>query len=105
MPHALDTRDRKLLIGAGALLTILIVATTYLSPKQRSASSIYPSSYSGDWHGAKGPYLLLQNLHYHVERWEQSPTELSGNPRSEVLVLAGPTQTPSPEEKSAIFEF
>jgi hypothetical protein len=105
MPHALDTRDRKLLIAAGVLLLFLIVATTYLSPKQRSSSSAYPSSYSGDWGGAKGPYLLLQNLHYHVERWEQSPTELSGNPLNEVLILAGPTQTPSPEEKSAIFDF
>jgi hypothetical protein len=105
MPHALDRGDRKLLIGAGVLLAILIVATTYLSPKERSAASAYPSSYSGDWDGAKGPYLLLQNLHYHVERWEESPTEISGTPGNEVLILAGPTQTPTPEDKSAIFEF
>ena len=105
MPYALDRGDRKLLIGAGVLLAILIVATTYLSPKERSAASAYPSSYSGDWDGAKGPYLLLQNLHYHVERWEESPTEFSGTPSNEVLILAGPTQTPTPEDKSAIFEF
>ncbi len=105
MPHALDRGDRKLLIGAGVLLAILIVATTYLSPKERSAASAYPSSYSGDWDGAKGPYVLLQNLHYHVERWEESPTELKGTPRNEVWILAGPTQTPTPEDKSAIFEF
>ena len=105
MPHALDSGDRKLLIGAGIMLAILIVASAYLSPQQGSAASAYPSSYSGDGDGAKGPYLLLQNLHYNVERWEQSPTELSGNPGNEVLILAGPTQTPSPEEKSAIFDF
>jgi hypothetical protein len=105
MPHGLDRGDRKLLIGAGVLLAILIVATAYLSPKERSTASAYPSSYSGDWDGAKGPYLLLQNLHYHVERWEESPTEISGTPSDEVLILAGPTQTPTPEEKSAIFEF
>jgi hypothetical protein len=105
MPHALDRGDRKLLIGAGVLLAILIVATAYLSPKERSAASAYPSSYSGDWDGAKGPYVLLQNLHYHVERWEESPTELSGTPSNEVLILAGPTQTPTAEDKSAIFEF
>jgi hypothetical protein len=105
MPHALDRGDRKLLIGAGVLLAILIVATTYLSPKERSAASAYPSSYSGDWDGAKGPYVLLQNLHYHVERWEESPTEISGTPSNEVLILAGPTQTPTAEDKSAIFEF
>ena len=105
MPHALDRGDRKLLIGAGVLLAILIVASTYLSPKERSTASAYPSSYSGDWDGAKGPYLLLQNLHYHVARWEESPTEISGTPSNAVLILAGPTQTPTAEDKSAIFEF
>jgi hypothetical protein len=105
MPQALDSGDRKLLIGAGCMLAILIVASAYLAPKQGSAASAYPSSYSGDGDGAKGPYLLLQNLHYNVERWEQSPTELNTNPGNEVLILAGPTETPSPEEKSAIFDF
>jgi hypothetical protein len=105
MPHALDTGDRKLLIGAGVLLTILIVASTYLSPKQSAGRSAYPSSYSAEWDGAKAPYLLLQNLHYHVERWEQSPTEMAGTPSREILILAGPIQTPSEEEKAAIVEF
>lgn len=105
MPNALDAGDRKLLIGAGVLLAILLVASTYLSPKQNSGRSAYPSSYSAQWDGAKAPYVLLQNLHYHVERWEQSPTEFAGTPSSEVLILAGPTQSASDEEKSAIVEF
>jgi hypothetical protein len=105
MPDALDTGDRKLLIGAGVVLTVLIVASTYLSPKQSAGRSAYPSSYSAEWDGAKAPYLLLQNLHYHVERWEQSPTEMAGTPSNEVLILAGPTQTPSEEEKAALVEF
>jgi hypothetical protein len=105
MPHALDAGDRKLLMGAGALLAILIVASAYLSPNPATTRSAYPSSYSADWGGAKGAYLLLQNLHYHVERWEQPPTERSGAPRKEVWIFAGPTQRPSPEEKSAILEF
>jgi hypothetical protein len=105
MPHTLETGDRKLLIGAGVLLAILLVASAYLSPKQNAGRSSYPSSYSAAWDGAKGPYLLLQNLHYHVERWEASPAELSDAPGSKVLILAEPTQTPSEEEKSAIFEF
>jgi len=102
MPSSLDAGDRKLLIGAGVLLAILLVASTYLSPKQNSGRSAYPSSYSAQWDGAKAPYLLLQNLHYHVERWEQSPTEFAGTPSNEVLILAGPTQSASDEEKSAI---
>src|ERR1700724_3006423 len=102
MPNTLDAGDRELLIGAGALLAILLVASAYLSPKQNSRRSVYPSSYSPQWDGAKAPYLLLQNLHYHVERWEQSPTEMAGTPSNEVLILAGPTQTPSEEEKAAL---
>jgi hypothetical protein len=105
MPHTLDTGDRKLLIGAGVLLSILIVASAYLSPTQNTGRSSYPSSYSSERDGAKAPYLLLQQLHYHVERCEESPTELRGTPAREVLILAGPTQASSPEEKSAIFEF
>jgi hypothetical protein len=105
MPQTLDTSDRKLLIGAGVLLAILLVASAYLSPKQNAGRSAYPSSYSTAWDGAKAPYLLLQNLHYHVERWEASPTELSNDPGSKVLILAGPTKTPSEEEKAAISEF
>jgi hypothetical protein len=105
MPHALDTGDRKLLIGAGALLVILVVASAYLSPKQSAGRSAYPSSYSAEWDGAKASYLLLQRLHYRVERSEKSPTEFGGTPSSQVLVLAGPTQAASAEEKSAIFEF
>jgi Domain of unknown function (DUF4350) len=105
MPHALDISDRKLLIGVGVLLAILLVASAYLSPKQSAGRSAYPSSYSAARDGAKAPYLLLQNLHYHVERWEASPTELSDAPGSKVLILAGPTQTPSEEEKAAISEF
>jgi hypothetical protein len=105
MPHALDSGDRKLLIGASVLLVILMVASAYLSPKQNSGRSSYPSSYATDWGGAKAPYLLLQDLHYRVERWEQSPTEIGGTSRDEVLILAGPTQAPSDDERSAIFDF
>jgi hypothetical protein len=105
MPHALDSGDRKLLIGASVLLVILMVASAYLSPQQNSGRSSYPSSYATDWGGAKAPYLLLQDLHYRVERWEQSPTEIGGTSRDEVLILAGPTQAPSDDERSAIFDF
>jgi hypothetical protein len=109
MPHTLDTGDRKLLIGAGVMLSILLVASAYLSPKQSAGRPAYPSSYSAEWGGAKAPYLLLQKLHYRVERWEQSPIELTGasdhEPGTQVLVLAGPTKAPSEEDKSAIFAF
>jgi len=105
MPHALDSGDRKLLIGAGVLLAVLLVASTFLSPKRSVGNSSYPSSYSADWDDAKGAYLLLQDLGYQVERWEQSPTEISGDSKTQVLILAEPLQPPTTEEKSAIAEF
>ena len=105
MPHALDSGDRKLLIGAGILLAILVLVSTFFTPKEMtSGRSPYPSSYSAKWDGAKGAYLLLKDLGYDVERWEKSPTELD-NDEHDVLILAEPMQAPSPEEKSAIAEF
>ena len=105
MPHALDSGDRKLLIGAGVLLAVLLVASTFLTPKRSTGNTSFPSSYSADWDDAKGAYLLLQDLGYQVARWEQSPTEIAGDAKTQVLILAEPLQPPTTEEKSAIAEF
>src|SRR5882724_12026380 len=107
MPNAFDAGDRKLLIGAGVLLAILLVASTYLSPKENTGRSAYPSSYSAQWAGAQAPYLLLQNLHYHVERWEppslrrmtKSPPSLNSCDKggaSSPAARAPPTFCPTP---------
>jgi Domain of unknown function (DUF4350) len=105
MPNTLDTGDRKLLIGAGVLLVVLVISAALISPRRSEGMSAYPSSYSTNWEGAKGAYLLLQDLGYGVSRWEESPTELKGDPSKQVLILAEPVQAPSPEEKQAIREF
>jgi len=105
MPHTLDAGDRKLLTAAGLLLVVLVISAALLSPRRSEGMSAYPSSYSANWDGAKAAYLLLQDLGYRVSRWEQSPTELKGEASTQVLILAEPLQTPSPEEKQAIREF
>jgi Domain of unknown function (DUF4350) len=106
MPQALDAGDRELLIGAGAVLAVLLVATTLLSPRGAgSGSSSYPSSYSAEWDGAKGAYLLLQDLGYNLVRWEQSPLEINGDAKTQMLILAQPVQTPTAEEKLAVAQF
>jgi Domain of unknown function (DUF4350) len=105
MPHTLDTGDRKLLIVAGVLLVVLVVSSAMLSPRRSEGMSMYPSSYSTNWDGAKAAYLLLQESGYQVSRWEESPTELKGEPSAQVLIFAEPLQMPSPEEKQAIREF
>jgi Domain of unknown function (DUF4350) len=105
MPHGLDSGDRKLLIVAGVLLVSLVVASALLSPVETGrGSSPFPSSYSAKWDGAKGSFLLLKDLGYNVERWEQSPLEL-GDEESDVLILASPIQPATSEEKTAVADF
>jgi hypothetical protein len=105
MPSTLDAGDRKLLVGAGVLLVVLVIGAALLSPRRSEGMSAYPSSYSSSWDGAKAAYLLLQDLGYRLSRWDESPVEIKGDASKQVLILAEPLQTPSPEEKQAIREF
>jgi hypothetical protein len=105
MPSALNSGDRKLLIGAGCVLVLLLVASTALSPAQNGGTSSYPSSYSTSWDGAKGAFLLLQDLGYRVQRWEKSPSDIDAETPNQVLILAEPVQGATGGEKSAIREF
>jgi len=109
MPHALDTGDRKLLIGAGILFAVFLVLGAFFAPKDSGGGrSSFPSTYSAKWDGAKGAYSILKEMGYDVERWEQSPVELDEDDEdggNQVLILAQPLQPPSSEEKSAIATF
>jgi Domain of unknown function (DUF4350) len=96
----IDKSDRRLLLWAAGVLLPLIVALAFLS--QEEEESFTPSSYSAQSRGAKAAFLLLQDLGYKVERWEQTPADL---PANSVLVLAGPFRPPSPEEKNALQKF
>jgi hypothetical protein len=105
MPQTLDHADRNLLIGAGVLLLALVIASALLSPQKIAGGAGYPSTYSPSWDDAKAAYLLLQDLGYQVERWEQPPMEIGGEPDKEVLILADPVQPPTSDEQSAIRDF
>lgn len=105
MPQALDRGDRKLLIVAGILLVILVVAASLVSPPKTSSEFSLPSTYSPDWTGAEAAFLLLQDMKYNVQRWEKSPVEMTGDPSHTVLVLADPVQTPTEDERAAIASF
>lgn len=105
MPTKLDRTDRSILIGAAVLVLILAIATSLLTPSRRSGRTGFPSTYSTTWDGAKAAYLLLQDLGYDVRRWDQSPTELKGEPAKQVLILANPLQPPSSEEAAALHRF
>ena len=76
MPAFLDAGDRRLLIGAGVAMVVLLALTFALAPAPAQQSIGYPSSYSPEWAGAKAAFLLLNELGYHAERWERPPEEL-----------------------------
>jgi Domain of unknown function (DUF4350) len=105
MSAGLDRTDRTILIGAGVLVVVLAIATALLTPSRRAGRTGYPSSYSTTWDGAKAAYLVLQDLGYSIRRWDQSPTELEGEPGRQVLILANPLQPPSSEEATALRHF
>ena len=105
MPAFLDAGDRRLLIGAGVAMVVLLALTFALAPAPAQQSIGYPSSYSPEWAGAKAAFLLLNQLGYHAERWERPPEELPADPRDTVLILAEPSEDASNEERMAIREF
>jgi uncharacterized protein DUF4350 len=99
----IEKSDRRLLMRMGIVLLPLIIALSFLS--QEEEESVVPSTYSAQSRGAKAAFLLLQQIGYKVERWEQSPGKLPDEPAPTVLVLAGPFRPPSPEEKNALQKF
>ena len=105
MPAFLDAGDRRLLIGAGVAMVVLLALTFALAPAPAQQSIGYPSSYSPEWAGAKAAFLLLNQLGYHAERWDRPPEELPADPRGAVLILAEPSEDASNEERMAIREF
>jgi hypothetical protein len=99
----LSTDQQILLIALVAAILLSIVAAVVSTSEQ--AESQVPSSYSSGLGGAKAPYLLLEEMHYRVERWTASPTELASVQEPATLVLAEPSLAASPEEKEALQSF
>lgn len=105
MPAALDSSDRKILIGAGVVLLLLMAAIAFESPAGESQGATIPSTYYSSPGGAGAAYLLLQKLGYNVQRWERAPVELPQDPAGSILILADPSDTPSDEEQRALQSF
>jgi len=105
MPAPIASGDRKILLLAGAILVVLTAGLAFLGGDTEEQGVPIPSTYSAGPGGARAAYLLLQELHYKVSRWEKSPTELSGDPEGTVLILAEPFETPTKEETEALRKF
>lgn len=106
MRSTLDPGDRKLLLIAGTILLLLIVATAVLSPStDETQSQGIPTTYSTARNGAQAAYLLLGDLGYRSERWEKSPLDLPPNAAGKILILAGPNNFPDKREREALLGF
>jgi hypothetical protein len=105
MPSPIAAADRKLLLIGGAVLLALTVGLALLGGDPKEQGTPVPSTYSANPGGARAAYLLLQELHYKVSRWERSPTELSINNGLAVLILADPLEIPTSEDVAALRKF
>lgn len=117
MPAVLDTGDRRLVIGAVAVMFLLVVLTYLIRPAEPQQDIGTPSTYSAEWLGAKAAYLLLQRSGYRVERWDSPPQALPPNPTATsdaaqvtdaagtTLILAEPSDSASSEDRAAISKF
>ncbi len=105
MPALLDSRDLRLLIGAGIVMLLLLGLTYAVSPPAAQQSLGYPSSYATDWAGAKAAFSLLDELGYRVERWQDAPDLLPFTEPGTVLVLAEPFDQGSESDHAALRRF
>jgi Domain of unknown function (DUF4350) len=101
----LNGADRKLLWGAGGAMILMLAATAAFAPPEAEQGEAAPSSYSSASGGALAAYLLLSDLRYPVQRWEEPPGELPDPGRDALLILAEPTQMPSKGESEALRGF
>ena len=105
MPASIDASDRKLLVIGGAILLLLTAGLAFVGIDPQEQGMSIPSTYSSGSGGARAAYLLLQDLHYKVSRWERSPTELPSDADNAVLIVADPQDTPTKEEREALENF
>jgi hypothetical protein len=105
MPSPIAAADRKILLIAGAMLVVLTAGRALLGGDPKEQGTPIPSTYSANPGGARAAYLLLQDQHYKVSRWERSPEELPIDEGDAVLIIAEPIETPTKEEIEALRDF
>jgi hypothetical protein len=105
MPAPIASGDRKILLIGGAVLVLLTAGLAFVGGDTQEQGMSMPSTYSASPGGARAAYLLLQELHYKVSRWERSPTELPIGDAAAVLIIADPLETPTKEEIEALQDF
>ncbi len=92
-------RERKLvLLFAGAVL-LIIAGASLLAPNDDSDKS--PTTYNSGTAGTKAAYLLLGDLGYSAQRWEQPPSALAQvDARDTTVIFAEPFVQPGQLESA-----
>ena len=102
MPSGLSSGDRKVLLIAGVAFVVLVVLGLLLAPNDNEDN--VATTYSTASQGAKAAYLLLQDLRYHVDRWQRPVRELKPDGNT-VLILADPPMVADDKSKETIRQF
>lgn len=97
----LDSADRKILLVALSILLVCLIISVAVNPSAEE-SLPYPSPYSAASGGAKAAYTLLSQIGYRTEHWRKSPSKLMEHGVNTVLVVAVPTQNPTPEDRQEL---
>src|SRR5438270_758517 len=97
----LDSADRKILLIAFSILLVCLIISAAINPAAEDALP-YPSSYSASSGGAKAAYTLLSQNGYEVEHWRKPPAKLEERGMNTVLLVAVPSQNPTPEDRAAL---
>lgn len=100
---SIEVRDRKLLIGCGVSIAILVVAIGFLSPQSKNKEDPTPFSDSTEKHGAKAAFELLTRAGYKVERHYAPLSEIVDRVDAQTtLVIAEPYMQDVVEARTAI---
>lgn len=86
MRASLNRRDKRLLLGCGALVVVLIAVVAVLSPANEDDDPT-PSSDSVAPHGARAAFQLLQQAGYPVQRQEDSLAALEETTAAHTTVI------------------
>jgi len=98
----ISSGDRRILQIAAAAFIALVVLGFMLAPSNTDSETA--STYSTASGGAKAAYLLLQELGYHVERWQKPASELKADSHT-VLVIVDAAVLPDAKQKNAVEKF
>src|SRR5580692_10583316 len=87
--------ERKLVLCFTAAVLLLIGAASLLAPPNDDSDKT-PTTYNSGTAGIKAAYLLLGDLGYSTDRWEQPPSALSSvDARDTTVIFADPNVPPA----------